>query len=138
MTKIEHTLQQRLERARQLRQQGYTCSQCVVMVFDDVTGMDAPTAAAASLGLGGGVGGQHQVCGTVSGMALVSGFAAGGDPAAKVVVYSAIKMRSSQFRLANGSIVCAELLADKERRKPCMQYIEDSITILHNSLVAND
>lgn len=133
---MKHSLESRLSRARQLRQQGFTCSQCVAMVFDDVTGMPDAVAAAASMGLGGGVGGQHHVCGTVTGMALVSGFAVGGNPAEKMSVYSGIRECSSRFQAKNGSIICAELLADKAQRRPCMQYIEDSIAILHNHLAA--
>lgn len=138
MTKLQHTLQTRLERARQLRAQGYNCSQCVAMVFDDVTGMAPEVAAAAALGLGGGVGGQHQVCGTVSAMAIVSGCAVGGDPANKAHVYASVKARSAQFQARNGSIVCAELLADKERRSPCLHYIEDAIAILHTTLTTDE
>ena len=69
---MKHTLESRLERARELRKQGYTCSQCVVMVFDDVHNLSEEAAAAVSIGLGGGVGGQHQACGTITGMAVVS------------------------------------------------------------------
>lgn len=133
---MKHTLESRLERARELRKQGYTCSQCVVMVFDDVHNLSEEAAAAVSIGLGGGVGGQHQACGTITGMAVVSGFMVAGNPAEKQEVYASIKDMCSRFAESNGSIVCGELLADKANRKPCMQYIEDSVAILHNAVEA--
>ncbi|TFU94474.1 C_GCAxxG_C_C family protein [Barnesiella sp. WM24] len=128
------TLEARLERARQLRKEGYTCSQCVYMVFDDLHGLPEEKAAAVSCGLGGGIGGQHNVCGTVSALSLVAGDVFYDNPKSKMVVYSYIKDCSRRFADENGSIICAELLADTPRRKPCMSYIEDSITILHESL----
>ncbi|WP_295727797.1 C-GCAxxG-C-C family protein [uncultured Muribaculum sp.] len=131
---MEYTLESRLERARGLRKQGHTCSQCVVMVFDDVHRLPEAAAASVSIGLGGGIGGQHQACGTVTGMAMVSGFSVQGNPAEKARAYSGIKEMCAKFASMNGSIVCGELLADKATRKPCMQYIEDSITILHHYL----
>lgn len=133
---MKHTLESRLERARELRKQGYTCSQCVVMVFDDVHNLSEEAAAAVSIGLGGGVGGQHQACGTITGMAVVSGFMVAGNPAEKQKVYASIKDMCSRFAESNGSIVCGELLADRANRKPCMQYIEDSVEILHNAIEA--
>lgn len=133
---MKHTLESRLERARELRKQGYTCSQCVVMVFDDVHNLSEEAAAAVSIGLGGGVGGQHQACGTITGMAVVSGFMVAGNPDEKQKVYASIKGMCSRFAESNGSIVCGELLADRANRKPCMQYIEDSVAILHNAVEA--
>jgi C_GCAxxG_C_C family probable redox protein len=135
---MKYSLEARLERARDLRGKGYTCSQCVVMVFDDLHNLPEYAAAAASLGLGGGVGGQHQACGTVTGMAMVCGFTVNGAPSEKANVYSVVKDMSARFAAKNGSIICAELLADKGNRKPCMQYIEDSITILHNALLSGE
>ncbi len=128
------TLPERIERARALRKQGYTCSQCVYMAFDDIHGLAPDMAAAVSCGLGGGIGGQHQVCGTVSAMSLVAGALRYTGPASKLSVYDLVKECSREFSGRNGSIVCAELLADTPRRKPCMAYIEDAVTLLHGKL----
>lgn len=128
------TLEQRLERARDLRKQGYNCSQCVYMVFDDVHGFDSEMSARISSALGGGVGGQHQVCGTVSAMSLVVGAAKYESPAQKAALYADVKKVCGAFSGLNGSIVCAELLADRPNRKPCLEYILDSITILDSYL----
>lgn len=55
---MKYTLEQRKERARALHKQGYNCSQCVVMVFEDVHGLSEDVAARASAGFGGGIGGH--------------------------------------------------------------------------------
>ncbi len=134
MKKSMPTLEERHERARALRAQGFNCSQCVYMVFDDIHGFDQATAARVSATLGGGVGGQHQVCGTVSAMSLVVGSLRYEEPAKKASLYKEVQRVCGEFRSENGSIVCAELLADRPNRKPCMQYILESIAILDSYL----
>ncbi len=128
------TLDERIEAARALRKQGYNCSQCVFMVFNDVHGLSPEDAFRIIGGLGGGVGGQHHVCGTVSAMSTVLSSVYYDVPAKKIAAYGAIKDCCGRFSDMNGSVICAELLADTPRRKPCMAYIEDSITILHKYL----
>ena len=108
------------------------------MVFDDIHSMSPDDAARMTAGLGGGVGGQHQVCGTVSAMSMLIGASRFGNPKDKLAVYGKVKECCNSFSERNGSntgsIVCAELLADRANRKTCSQYIEDSITILHEKL----
>ena len=129
---VKYSLEERINRARQLHKEGYNCSQCVFMVFDDVHGMDATVAARVSSGFGGGVGGQRQVCGAVSGMTMVLGMIKFSQPTDKPSLYKTVQDYSSEFKELNGSIVCGELL--KPSRKPCMSLIEDAITIIHNKL----
>ena len=126
------------ERARALFLEGYNCAQAVVCAFDDVTGLDRETAARMASSFGGGLGRLREVCGTVSGAALVLGIARGysdpKDPAAKRAHYHLVQEFARRFREANGSIVCRELLAGVEvtpggdpearteayyRRRPC-------------------
>lgn len=126
------TLQQRIERARRLRAQGYACSQCVVMVFDDVHGLDPAIAARVSAGLGRGVGGCMQTCGTVTGIGVTAGLMSYATPADKQRLYADIRAMADEFKAINGSMICGELL--KPGRKPCMELIADAITILHNHL----
>ncbi len=126
------TLETRLERARQLHKEGYNCSQCVAMVFDDAVGMDSGVIARLSSGFGGGVGGQRQVCGAVSGMTMVIGVKKYTAPVCKPELYKTVQEYCGAFKRLNGSIVCGELL--QPGRKPCMELIEDAITIIHNGL----
>ena len=125
---MKYTLEQRKERARVLHSQGYNCSQCVVMVFDDVHGLSEEVVACASAGFGGGMGGMRQVCGAVSGMVMLEGFAKYSQPADKPMLYAEVKTAIEEFGTLNGSTVCADLL--KPGRKPCMELIEDAITII--------
>ena len=104
--------------ARDLFLQGYNCSQAVFCAFCDVTGLDMDAAARMASSFGGGLGRLREVCGTVSGAALVlsivKGYADPKDYAAKKAHYALVQEYARRFREANGSIVCRELLAGVE------------------------
>ena len=67
-------IEARVRRAEELFHEGYNCSQSVVLAFADLTGVDEVLLEKISIGLGGGVGRLREVCGAVSGMAMVAGF----------------------------------------------------------------
>ena len=102
------------ELARELFMQGYNCAQAVVCAFCDVTGLEIDAAARMASSFGGGLGRLREVCGTVSGAALVLGIVRGyADPedyAAKKAHYALVQDFARRFREANGNIVCHELL----------------------------
>ena len=102
----------RKEKAMAIFKEGYNCSQAVAMAFDDVVGIDRETLAKMAVGLGGGVGRMREVCGTVTGMAMVLGLIYGTDEAdSKNTVYPYVQEACDRFKAENGSIVCRELLA---------------------------
>lgn len=124
------SLERRIERARNLHKQGYNCSQCVFIVFDDLHGLQDDVAAGVAAAFGGGFGGQRQLCGAVSGIGMVLGMQRFGSPADKKMIYDEARVLSERYKSANGSIICGELLASP--RKPCMELIEDAISLIHN------
>ena len=103
------------ERATALFQEGYNCAQAVFCAFADVTGLDLETSARLASSFGGGLGRLREVCGAVSGAAMVLGMAEGyadpKDAQAKKDHYARVRDFAARFREANGSIVCRELLA---------------------------
>ncbi len=100
--------------ARQYFELGYNCSQAVVLAFADEIGLDIDTLAKISSSFGGGIGRMREVCGTVSGMALVLGFLYGYDSptdnSAKKAHYDRVQTVANRFKELNGSVVCRELL----------------------------
>ena len=104
----------RAEKAMELHKSGYNCAQAVYLAFADLYCMDLDLAARISGPMGGGVGGQREVCGAVSAMALALGMLYGySDPAdkeTKAALYKRVQDCSAQFREITGSIVCRELL----------------------------
>ena len=84
-------LSAKAQQAMELHRSGYNCAQAVYLAFADHYPFDNDTAARIAGPLGGGLGGQHEVCGAVSAMALVLGMAYGysdpADKAAKAALY---------------------------------------------------
>lgn len=103
------------------------------MAFPDLHSLDEKTALKLSCGLGGGVGGQRQICGTISTIASLLGMENYEGAADKARLYKIIRECSEKFADKNGSLICSELKSPAAG-KPCMAYIEDAIEILHNRL----
>lgn len=126
---------ERKELALQLHREGHNCCQCVIAAFGDRLGEPAAvTAVAAAAGMGGGVGGQGQICGAVSAIAMLRGLLRDSSPADKPRVYADVRQLSDRFLQRNGSITCRELRSRAEgiAHKPCSEYIADAIDIFDN------
>lgn len=126
----------KVEKAEELFKSGMNCSQAVFCAFADEFGMDEETAAKVSSGLGGGVGRTREVCGTVTGAALVLGMRHGPD---KNAVYPSVQDFVAKFKAECGSVVCRELLAgtgataggaaeertnEYYRKRPCVELVK--------------
>lgn len=107
-------MKSRKEKAMELFMQGYNCSQSVVLAYADVLGLDWDVAAKMSASFGGGLGRLRQVCGTMSGIAMVAGCLTGtSDPKnaqQKKENYEVVQKLAAEFERRNGSIICRELL----------------------------
>ncbi|MBQ3264905.1 MAG: C_GCAxxG_C_C family protein [Ruminococcus sp.] len=94
---------------------GYNCAQSVLIAFYDVTGLEEETAAKLASSFGGGLGRMREVCGAVSGAAMVLGLVRGysdpDDREAKKAHYARVQEFARRFREQNGSIICRELLS---------------------------
>lgn len=137
------------EKARMLFLEGYNCAQAVYAAFCDVTGVDAEDALRLSSSFGGGIGRLREVCGAVSGMAMVAGAVAGYSeakaPEKKDAHYALIQRLCTSFKTEFGSYICRELLAlptgpyeptpaKRNRafyqRRPCADFVAGAARIL--------
>ena len=103
----------RAERAKELFQQGYACSQAVVLAFADVVNVDEATLKKIALPFGGGMGRLRLTCGAVSGMAMVLGLIfseSENTPENKKKTYAIVQDLCGKFQEQNGTLICAELL----------------------------
>lgn len=139
-------MSERVERAVELFKNGFNCSQSVFAAFAGEFGMDEETALKVSAGLGGGVGRAREVCGAVSGAAMLVGFKYGAtdadDAEAKQRCYAVVQQIIAEFKENNPSIICRELLELNEgantdpkpeartqeyyQKRPCVQLVEDA------------
>jgi len=134
----------RVDKATELRECGYNCSQSVFAAFADLYGMDEDTALKLSSSFGGGMGGTRNVCGAVSGMVMVAGLECGTadpkDKEGKKYNYDVVKSLMEEFEKENGSVVCKELLGLVEtskplKKKPCMEYIRFCAQLVEEKLL---
>ena len=106
------------EKAVEIFKEGYNCSQAVFAAFSDVLGIDELTARKMAIGLGGGVGRMREVCGAVSGAAMVLGAVYGGDDAEdKQGAYEKVQAFAEEFKKDNGSVICREILGIDKAKK---------------------
>lgn len=137
------TTQQRTQKARELYLSGYNCAQSVAAAFTDLTELDENTVLKMASSFGGGVGHLKEVCGVVTGMALIAGLLYGDiDPAVKATKdahYERVQAFALKFKDEFGSLICLELLdrADKNPNKEepyasrtCLLYVENAAEIL--------
>ncbi len=127
------TTQQRIDKALDLRKQGYNCAQSVMMAFTDVTGIDDDMAAKMTASLGAGVT-AGEICGVANAMAIAQGFItndASGDGKKKVM--PATKKLLADFSAPfNGCLTCRELKG--KCGKSCEELIAAGIKIFEESL----
>lgn len=150
-------INQRVEKAEQLFRSGYNCCQSVFLAYSDLYGIDPTFAATLSAPLGGGMSRLREVCGTVSGMALLAGLqypapepsVSSETKSVKAETYTRVQELAERFRAENGAIVCRELLglarqkddpAPSDRteayykRRPCVEYVKSAARIFGEKL----
>ena len=133
------TMSRYSDRAVELFMEGKNCSQAVFVAFATDLGLSEETALAISIGLGGGVGRMREVCGAVSGSAMVVGLKY--PELSKAEVYEKVRLIADEFKKTNPSIVCKELLGlskpetssvpeartqEYYQKRPCIKIVEDA------------
>lgn len=102
------------KKAIALFKEGHNCAQAVVSAFSDITRLPFETGMKVASSFGGGMARLREVCGAVTGMFMVAGLIYGYDSPidkiSKTAHYQLIQDLAQEFKDANGSIVCRELL----------------------------
>ena len=130
------TLEERKVLGKLLHGRGYNCAQCVLLAFEDKTGLESATASRLAMGLGAGVGAQGEICGAITGMAIGLGLMRGEDPAGKGAVNKEVRQLTDKFKERNCDYVrCHDL--KKKGKRPCDALISDAIEILDNHISCN-
>jgi C_GCAxxG_C_C family probable redox protein len=151
MKQLSPEMEQRVRLSVDLFMQGFGCCQSVVAAFADLYGMDRNTALRIGAGFGGGIGRLRMVCGAVSGIVTLTGLQCGNtdgeDREGKAHCYKVVQELLERFRQKNGSIICADLLAQNgckaetdthmpDQRdahyystRPCARKVEDAARI---------
>lgn len=144
----------RSEKAMMLFNEGYACSQAIVMAFQDVVGINSDTLMKISLPLGGGISRLRRTCGAVLGMSLIVGLLFGSDTVDhenKLKVYEINQKLIEKFEEKRGTSNCLKLLekaglevevkGEAEKRtseyyskRPCGYIVYDAALVLEEYL----
>ena len=107
--------EEKSEKARALHKQGCNCCQAVVMAYADKLPIKPEDAMNVAAPFGRGLAGTREVCGCVSGMAMVCGLTGHNADVRPLI---------EKFRTEEGDIVCGRLLA--AGKKPCGEMVADA------------
>ncbi len=131
---MKYTVEERKERARTLRREGYNCAQCVAMAFDDIIPADRIAAVTlAAQGFGSGYGGRGYMCGALSGATMALGLT---GEQSRPTLYKRVGELIDEFAGMEGAVNCSDL--KKPGRKPCLELITDAVEILHRHIENQD
>ena len=122
------------------------------MAYADIIGEQPELISKMAASFGGGMGRLREVCGTVSGMAMVAGaLSPSTDPknmGERQANYALVQRFAEAFRKENGDIVCRRLLgleprevasegampsertAEYYRKRPCVEYVATAARIV--------
>ena len=135
--------------------EGYACSQAVVLAFKDLVNISEEELSKISIPFGGGLGRLRLTCGALSGMAMIIGLLFSKDENTndnKMNVYAIIQKLSEKFIEVNWSLNCEELLKlaqvevekkgkPEERtfqyynKRPCGKIVYKAANILEEYLI---
>lgn len=132
---------------------GYNCSQAVVLAFSDLYPDKKDDMVKIASSFGGGFGRTREVCGTFSGISMVLGLICGFDGengVSKAEHYALIRELGERFKKDNGSIICRELLGgtvnlssenpavrteEYKKKRPCAELCRYAADILEEKLI---
>lgn len=131
--------------------EGYACSQSVLLAYADRLDLDERTAKLISSSFGGGMGRLRQTCGAVTGGFMVLGLACGNeqpnDMETKLHAYQKVRELYHQVEEIHGTANCKELLykhatqTQVEERKHhkiiCRRLVGEVAGMLHKLLEQN-
>ncbi len=137
------------KRAEELFCSGCNCAQAIFCAYEDLTGYSHEDAMRISSSFGGGLGRLREVCGTMSGAAMVAGVLWGYDETdndkVKAAHYKLIQDIADRFKAKYGTIICRDLLkgiandtnpvpdartAEYYKKRPCARFVAAMAEIL--------
>ena len=129
---------EREELARKNHKEGMNCAQAVVMAYADLVDMKPEVLKATAAPFGRGLCGRREVCGCVSGMAMLSQLlVAGVDKESTKKSQEITEEMLKQYETEHGDIICRNLLAilAREGKKvTCTDRVGSAARILGEKL----
>jgi C_GCAxxG_C_C family probable redox protein len=148
MIQISETKEAIAARAQNYLDEGYACSQSVLLAYADYFNLDIPTAKLISSSFGGGMGRLRMTCGAVTGAFMVIGLAYGNedpkDMNTKLDGYIKVRELYHKVEDKHGTANCKELLKKyateedvvwrKHHKLICRQIVGEVSGILYDQI----
>ncbi len=119
------------EQAVTLFGEGYNCAQAIIKVFGDDLGIDDKTAKTLGRPLGGGIGHLGQMCGAVTGAAMVLAHLEStpvDEQEAMRETHYLVQALAADFEKKNGCLTCRDLLgADISTEEGKKKIVEEEL-----------
>lgn len=142
------------QKAKRLFTEGYNCAQAVCVAFADEMNMSEEEAANIASMFGGGFARMREICGAVSGMAIVLGrlnfgYSSPNDYEKKQEAYARMSRLANEYKNINGSYICGELLGTGKsdalmppkkrngqyyKKRPCAELVYTAARILSEEI----
>ena len=135
-----------LIRIVELQQQGFTCSQILLMMGLEAQGKSDPDLVRAMHALAGGIGGSGNVCGTLTGGACLLGLYAGRgfpeeteNPCLNLVIGELVEWFTHDYGQLYGGICCTDILDGDPQNKMtrCPGIVSTTYQKVKELLIAN-
>lgn len=140
--------QETIDQALKYFDEGFACSQSVLLSFAPRFEIDTKSAAMLSSTFGGGMGRLREKCGAVTGGFMVIGLACGTDRGdnmdERLKAYEKVQELNAAVNKSCGSTICKELLeqhatqseveARKHHQKVCRNVIKEAVANLYDIL----
>ena len=132
-------------RMLELHQQGYCCSQILIILGLEMRGEENPALVRAMRSLCGGIGGTGHICGALTGGACLLGLYVGKDtPSSEddfvldLMVADLIEWFKAKYGEAYGGIACAEIIGEEgENQSRCAGIVAETFQQVKELLVEN-
>jgi len=145
------TKQETIDKAQALFDEGYACSQAVLLAFAPRFDLDEKTAKLISSTFGGGMGRLRQKCGAVTGGFMVLGMKYGNedpkDMDTKLAAYKKVRELNKQVEEIHGTSNCTEILqkfateadvADRKHHKIiCRKLVVDTTGLVYDMITTD-
>jgi len=115
----------------------YNCAQSVLTAFAEDLELEEDSSIKIALAFGGGMAGNKNICGAITGAMMVLGMKYGineTDELQKEKVYSLTNALFDKFKERNGTLICRELLGndlitEETKKVICTNFVKEAVEI---------
>lgn len=138
-------IEERVEKSRNSHISGYNCVQSVLLAYEDILSLEMKELLKVTIGIGRGIAGCGDICGTALAGAMLVSYANGISEANvqhKLATEKKVQAFLDEFKENYGALRCDDLLKDwktnpESKKKPCREMIMEVVRMLEKYLITD-